>query len=81
MSQLGLDGFTGMKRWLQIIGAFYVLQFVAMAIVRAPIKTMGPADALSLAAAGDALARSDSRSAQSASGCCSRHAHPGRRAH
>ncbi len=33
-------------RWMQIVGAFYVLQFVMMAIVRAPIRTFGPAGTL-----------------------------------
>jgi hypothetical protein len=44
-------------RWMQIVGAFYVLQFVMMAIVRAPIRTFGPAGTLSRAGAGDTLAR------------------------
>jgi hypothetical protein len=44
-------------RWMQIVGAFYVLQFVMMALVRAPIRTFGPAGTLSKAAAGDSLAR------------------------
>lgn len=42
---------------MQIVGAFYVLQFVMMAFVRAPIRTFGPAGTLSRAAAGDMLAR------------------------
>lgn len=44
-------------RWMRIIGAFYLLQFVMMAVVRAPIRTFGPPGTLSEAAAGDALAR------------------------
>ncbi len=44
-------------RWMQIVGAFYVLQFVMMAFVRAPIRTFGPDGTLSKAAAGDTLAR------------------------
>ena len=44
-------------RWMQIVGAFYVLQFVMMAFVRAPIRTFGPAGTLSKAAAGDSVAR------------------------
>jgi hypothetical protein len=44
-------------RWMQIVGAFYVLQFVMMVLVRAPIRTFGPAGTLSKAAAGDTLAR------------------------
>jgi hypothetical protein len=54
---LEANGHKGLSRWLRIIGAFYVLQFVAMVIVKAPIKTMGPANALALAASGDELAR------------------------
>ncbi len=44
-------------RWMQIVGAFYVLQFVMMVLVRAPIRTFGPAGTLTKAAAGDSLAR------------------------
>ena len=44
-------------RWMRIIGAFYLLQFVMMALVRAPIRTFGPAGTLSKATAGDSLAR------------------------
>ena len=48
-----------MKRltwWLRIVGAFYLLQFVMMVFVQAPISAQGPAGALALAAAGDPLA-------------------------
>jgi len=44
-------------RWMQIVGGFYVLQFVMMVFVRAPIRTFGPAGTLSKAEAGDTLAR------------------------
>ncbi len=44
-------------RWMQIVGGFYVLQFVMMVFMRAPIRTFGPAGTLSKAAAGDTLAR------------------------
>ena len=44
-------------RWMQIVGAFYLLQFVMMVLVLAPIRTFGPAETLSKAAAGDNLAR------------------------
>ena len=44
-------------RWMRVIGAFYLIQFVGMAFVRAPIRTFGPAGTLSKAAAGDSLAR------------------------
>jgi hypothetical protein len=42
--------------WMRIVGVFYLVQFVAMAIVRAPIRAQGPAGALERAAAGDPLA-------------------------
>jgi hypothetical protein len=45
------------KRWLQIVGAFYVLQFIMMVFVHAPIKTMAPPGALDRADAGDLVAR------------------------
>jgi hypothetical protein len=45
------------KWWMRVVGAFYVLQFVAMALVRAPIKAQGPEGALALEAAGDPMAR------------------------
>ena len=44
-------------RWMRIIGAFYLLQFVMMAFVRAPIRTFGPPGTLSRADTGDTLAR------------------------
>ena len=42
--------------WLRIVGVFYLLQFVAMAIVKAPIRTFGPPGVLDRADAGDATA-------------------------
>jgi hypothetical protein len=45
------------KRWMQIVGAFYVLQFTMMAFVRAPIRALGPAGALEQADAGNPIAR------------------------
>ena len=42
--------------WMRVVGVFYVLQFVAMAIVRAPIRTFGPAGALEQASAGEPVA-------------------------
>lgn len=42
--------------WMRIVGAFYLLQFVVMAILRIPIKSLAP-DALSPAAAGDTMAK------------------------
>jgi hypothetical protein len=45
-----------LRRWMQVVGGFYLLQFVMMAIVRAPIRTLGPKGALDLADAGDPVA-------------------------
>ena len=42
--------------WMRVVGVFYVLQFVAMAIVRAPIRTFGPDGALEQADAGEPVA-------------------------
>jgi hypothetical protein len=47
---------TKLRWWLRIVGAFYVLQFVMVALVRAPIRAQAPADTLARAAAGDPLA-------------------------
>jgi hypothetical protein len=47
---------NGMRWWLRIVGAFYLLNAVVMAVVRAPIVAAGPKDALDRAAAGDPLA-------------------------
>jgi hypothetical protein len=46
-----------LRRWMQVVGAFYVAQFVAMAIVRAPIRTFGPTGTLDKADSGDVLAK------------------------
>jgi hypothetical protein len=46
-----------LRLWMQVVGAFYLAQFVMMAIVRAPIRTFGPEGALAEADAGDPLAR------------------------
>lgn len=48
---------NGLLWWMRIIGGFYLLQFVMIVLVRAPILTFGPEGALSLEAAGDPLAR------------------------
>jgi hypothetical protein len=42
--------------WLRIVGAFYLLQFVMMAFVHAPIRTFGPEGSLARADAGDPVA-------------------------
>lgn len=39
------------------MGVFYVLQFVAMVVIRAPIRSVGPEGTLALASAGDPMAR------------------------
>ena len=46
----------GLRRWMQITGAFYLLQFLMLVFVRAPIRTFGPKDTLTRAGDGDALA-------------------------
>jgi hypothetical protein len=46
-----------LRWWMRIVGAFYLLQFVVNAIVKAPIRTFGPKGALALEAAGDPMAR------------------------
>jgi len=51
------SGMNKLNWWMRIVGVFYVLQFVAMAIVRAPIRTFGPDGALARADAGDPVAR------------------------
>jgi BphX-like len=45
-----------LKWWLRIIGLFYILQFVMVAIVKAPIRVQGPEGALAEAAAGNPMA-------------------------
>ncbi len=42
---------------MRVVGSFYLLQFVMMVFVRAPIQAIGPKGALALASAGDPLAR------------------------
>ena len=45
-----------LRRWMQVVGAFYLLQFVMLVVVRAPIRTFGPPGTLDRAARGDDLA-------------------------
>lgn len=47
---------TRLVWWMRIVGVFYLLQFVMMAFVRAPIRTFGPDGALDRASEGDPLA-------------------------
>jgi hypothetical protein len=44
------------KWWMRIVGGFYLLQFIPMALLRAPIRALGPKDALARNAGGDPLA-------------------------
>lgn len=44
-------------RWMQFTAVFYLLQFVMLVIVRAPIRTFGPPGTLDRARQGDELAR------------------------
>jgi hypothetical protein len=48
---------TRSKRWMQVVGGLYLLNFVMVSLVRAPVRALGPAGALSQASAGDPLAR------------------------
>jgi hypothetical protein len=45
-----------LTRWMRIVGIFYLANFVAMAIVHAPIRTFGPDGALDAADAGNEIA-------------------------
>ena len=45
------------KWWLRVVGLFYVVIFVVVVFVKAPIRVEGPAGALDRAAAGDSMAR------------------------
>jgi len=48
-----------MKRlivWLRVIGVFYLIQFIMMVFVKAPIRTLGPPGALDEAGAGNSIA-------------------------
>jgi hypothetical protein len=36
---------TTLAWWMRIVGVFYLLQFVMMALVRAPIHAVGPTGA------------------------------------
>jgi len=47
---------TRLTWWMRIVGVFYLLQFVMMVFVRAPIRAVGPQGALAQAAAGDLTA-------------------------
>lgn len=48
---------TRLGWWLRIVGVFYLLQFVMMVFVQAPIRTFGPEGALTQASRGDPTAR------------------------
>jgi hypothetical protein len=42
---------------MRIVGGFYLLKFVMVTFVQAPIRTIGPKDALDQAASGEPMAR------------------------
>jgi len=46
-----------LKWWMRIVGGFYLLMFTAAAVLRLPIRSLGPPDTLARAASGDATAR------------------------
>ncbi len=52
---------TRLRWWLRIVGALYVVDFVMKTFVKAPIRSVGRADVLDLAAAGDPAARPRAR--------------------
>jgi hypothetical protein len=41
--------------WMRVVGVFYLLKFVAVALIRAPISSQAP-EGIALAAAGDRVA-------------------------
>jgi hypothetical protein len=45
-----------LRRWMRVVGAFYLVQAAMMVLVRAPIRTFGPTGALAQADAGDPVA-------------------------
>ena len=45
-----------LARWMRVVGAFYLAQFVAIVFARAPIRSFGPDGALDAAEAGDPIA-------------------------
>ena len=48
---------TKLTVWMRLVAAFYLIQFVMMVFVRAPIRTFGPPGALAQADAGDPVAK------------------------
>lgn len=48
---------TTLAWWMRIVGVFYLLQFVMMALVRAPIRAVGPTGAPAQASAGEPMAK------------------------
>ncbi len=45
-----------LKLWMQAVGVFYLVQVVAMIVIKGPIRTLAPENTLDLAASGDRLA-------------------------
>ena len=52
----GVSGLTKLTWWMRIVGTFYLLLFIASAIIKIPISVLGPEGTLALSAAGDDLA-------------------------
>ena len=53
----GIGDIRTVKWWMRSVGAVYLLMFVMAAVIRLPIRTLGPAGVLDRAAAGDPTAR------------------------
>ena len=51
-----VSGTALLKWWMRIVGVYYILLFVAAAIIRLPIQILGPEGTLALNASGDAFA-------------------------
>ena len=52
-----MPGTALLKWWMRIVGAFYLLLFVASAIIRLPIQILGPEGTLALNASGNEFAK------------------------
>ncbi|MDP3726276.1 MAG: BphX family protein [bacterium] len=51
-----VSGMTRLKWWMRIVGTLYIFLFVAAAVIRIPIRVLGPEGTLDRNAAGDVLA-------------------------
>ena len=45
-----------LKLWMQTVGVFYLVQVVAMIVIKGPIRMLAPENTLDLAATGDRMA-------------------------